>query len=183
MESATGKNIFQGFLYGMKIPVVKTLPLKKLPDILFYQEKGTPFYKMIDVKRCKNVGFMEAAPIVFNKQNVFYIKWLLIFQKRQNFGTKFLDFASNISKQSGCDGKLLVKAATTVFDPHNPPHIFYRKYGFTCSNKKLLKKIDKHIKNNKQLNYRQTPPVDMFYPGSAFDKKSLWQRLKDKFKI
>ncbi len=165
----------------MKIPVVKILPVKKIPDILFYHPQNTNSYYMISVKQRMNAGYMNALPVILNGTKTFYINWLLIYKKRQDFGTKFLDFAVNLSKQYGCKGNLMLKASTTVFDPHNPPHIFYRKYGFTCADKKFLKKMDKCIRNKKQLNYRHTPSVDMFYPDVC-NKKSFLQRLKDKFK-
>lgn len=167
----------------MQFSVIKTLPFKNIPNQLIYHPEGSCYYKMFDRNNGKVLGFMEAGPISLNGNNLFYIDKLFIFQKRMHFGTKFLDFAVNLSNKQGCNGKLMLKASNTAFDPHNPPHIFYRKYGFTCSDKKMLKKIDKYIKMKKQLDYKNTPSVFMYFPEEKKSQIPILQKLKELLNI
>ena len=93
-----------------------------------------------------------------------------------------MDFAKSLYGELGCEGKVVLDASTTPYDPHNPPHIFYRKNGFTSDDKKMLKKIDKHIKKGKQLDYKTTPAIRMYYPPDTPPAKpNFLQLLKDLF--
>ncbi len=153
---------------------------RKIPQNLIYNPKGTDLYKLINLKNGSVIGQMVAYPSI-NKD--VYIASLAIYrERRQGFGKMFLDFAKNMSKKCGFEGRMSVYASTLALDPHNPPHIFYRKYGFVSEDKEMLNKIDKCIKNRKQLDYRATPSTLMYYEEDFRVKKySLLERLKNYF--
>ena len=56
-----------------------------------------------------------------------------------------------------------VMAAALMEGDFIPPHIFYRKYGFTTDNKEILNKIDNCIKEKKQLTIKDAPITYMTY--------------------
>lgn len=152
----------------------------KLPEVLIYNPCGTNLYQMVNTKEKKLVGRMIAHPNI-NRQ--LEIDELTIFsRKRQGYGTKFLDFAKKLSRKYGYEGNMVLNASTTPYDPHNPPHIFYRKYGFTSDNKKMLKKIDKCIKKGRQLDYYTTPNLIMYYPDNHPAKLTVLQKIKRLFR-
>ena len=151
----------------------------KLPDVLIYNPQGTNLYRMISTKEKKLVGQMIAHP---NINHQIEIAELYVFRRRQGFGKKFLDFARNLSRKHGYEGHMILNASRTPYDPHNPPHIFYRKYGFTSDNKKMIKKIDNYIKKKKQLNAYQTPSLIMYYPDDKPKKQSFFDRIKKLFR-
>lgn len=154
----------------------------KIPDVLIYNPRGTNLYSMVNTKENKVIGRMIAYPTI---NHDLYISELTILRnKREGFGTKFLDFAKLLRDELGCEGKVVLDASTTPYDPHNPPHIFYRKNGFTSDDKKMLKKIDKYIKKGKQLDYQSTPVTRMYYPPDTPPAKSNFlQLLKNLFQI
>lgn len=169
----------------MQIPQVKlTTPLKtvnqskKLPDVLIYNTPNTNMYSMMTTFMPRLVGTMRAFPVKQGQDKYLWIDLLVIFQKRFGFGTEFLDFARNLSRQYGCEGNIRLKAGTTVYDPTTPPHAFYRKYGFGSDKKRTLRKVDRAIKDNKLLNYKTIPAIEMFYPDNK--KQSFLQKLLTK---
>lgn len=166
----------------MNKSILLTKPLKKIPQILISNPMNGPTYKMYDLKSNSIVGRMIAHPIRrrFEEENTLFIRSLIISKPRKGFGTKFLDFATHLSKEKGLGGRLGLFAATTDADPFNPPHIFYRKYGFTTDDKKLLKKIDRYIRLKKQLSYKTTPTRYMYYPAEDIGKAkiSIIEKLK-----
>ncbi len=163
----------------MRISLLKPYkPLKQKPDVLIYNPPGTLIYRIITTSIPQAVGEMIAFPEQKSGDKYLWISHLFIFQKRHGYGTKFLNFARNLSHNMGCNGKLRLTAATTVYDPITPPHEFYRKYGFGTDQKKTLRKIDRAIMHNKPLSYKTTPPIEMFYPDNT--KKSLLQKILTK---
>ncbi len=151
----------------------------KIPETLIYNPKGSNLYNMFNTKTGRCIGRMVAYP---KENKELEICELLIFSKpRQGYGTKFLDFAKDLSKKIGCGGRMSLTACTTPYDPHNPPHIFYRKYGFTSDNKKMIKKIDKCIRRKKQLNALYTPQLTMYYPDNTIKKPTFFERIKRLF--
>jgi len=100
-----------------------------------------------------------------NYRNDLYIADLEIVksERRKGYGKLFLDFAKNLSKKHGLNGRLRVLAGIKISDTSNPSHIFYRKYGFTTDNKQVLNAIDRGIKTGSQLDYMLVPPVYMYY--------------------
>ena len=152
----------------------------KLPEILIYNPYGTNLYTMISTKEKKFLGRMI---IHSNINHQIEIDELTIFsRRRQGYGTKFLDFAKNLSRQYGYNGHMVLNASSTPYDPQNPPHIFYRKYGFTADNQKMIRKIDKCIKKGKQLDAYQTPALIMYYPDDKPKKQSFFEKIKTLFR-
>ena len=179
------KNFFTGFYMNMKTSLLLTKPVKKLPEVLFYSRPSTNSYTMISTKNPEILGHMRAFVSNYHfKDPYLFVHQLVIFKnKRQGYGTKFLDFAKNLSKKSGCGGRVRLIATTTAYDPRNPPHLFYRKNGFSSNNKKFIAKMDRYIRKNKQLDYRTTHRLEMYYPEEPVVKKETgWSRLKDYFK-
>ncbi len=152
----------------------------KIPEVLIYNPSGTNLYQMINIKDKKLVGRMIAHPNINRQLEIDELTILGRF--RQGYGTKFLNFAKRLSCEYGYDGNMILNACTTPYDPHNPPHIFYRKYGFTSNNKKMIKKIDNYIKKGKQLNAYQALPLIMYYPDDTPKKQSFWDRIKRLFR-
>ena len=130
-----------------------------IPNVLFYNPAKTGTYKMIDLKKGALIGEMSAV-----KRKELFLQSLYINPeyRRQGYGNKFLDFAVNLSEKFGLEGKLRLLASLTNKDIKNPPHIFYRKYGFTSKDKKTLKYIDNCIKNDHQAS-PLTDPIYMYY--------------------
>ncbi len=157
-------------------------PKQKIPQSLIFNPRGSDSYRMFNTKNGNLIGEMVAYPSV--KQDVFIDRLLIYKDRRNGYGKNFLNFAKNMSKNFGFEGRMSVCAGTLAEDPFNPPHIFYRKYGFTSDNKKLLKMIDQHMNKNKQLNYRTMPDLMMYYDPELKIKntKSLWQKIKNIFK-
>lgn len=153
----------------------------KIPNILFYNPKYTNNFRMIDVKKTRYIGEMIAYPYELKNDKFLYIKRLHIKPqfKRQGYGSKFIDFAKNLSKNLGFNKKLQVTAATLEHDPQTPPHVFYRKQGFGSDDRNALKNIDRHIRNNRQLDYRKTPALNMHYPAEEI-KLNFWERCIEK---
>jgi len=137
----------------------------KLPEYLIYNPKNSHIYRMFNTKSGKHTGTMYAFPSYLNQ--TFIVHELLVNKnyRRQGIGTAFLNFAKRLSFLHGYEGRMRVCATTLPFDPVNPPHIFYRKYGFTTDNKERLKTIDQAIKKGKQLDPKTTFPLFMDYPG------------------
>ncbi len=153
-------------------------PVRKLPDVLIYHPPKTNSFRMFSTRDGKTLGIMNVFHITDDE--LFINPLIICRQRRQGYGSKFLNFAKHLSEKLGCGGRLGVKATTLELDPHNPPHIFYRKFGFTSKDKKMIGIIDKHIRKGKQLDYRRTAPLMMYYPDDNV-KQSFWQKIKNRF--
>lgn len=152
----------------------------RIPDVLIYNKRGTDLYKMVTPDEHKLLGRMIARPTVNRELEI--LELVIFNNRRKGLGTKFLDYAKKLSEQYGYEGHMVLNASTTSYDPHNPPHIFYRKYGFTANDKKMIKKIDKCIKKGKQLNYVLTPNLIMYYPDYAPPKLTFMEKIKRLFR-
>ena len=161
--------------------LLNTRPVKQIPNILIYNTPHTPIYKMITTFMPRTVGEMIAYPKTKNKKKFLWIQHLLIFQKRSGFGTRFLNFAKNLSSEMGCNGDIRLKAAATIYDSITPPHEFYRKAGFGSDNRKILRRIDWVIKHNIHLNPELAPAIEMYYPDNK-NKHCFFQKLIHLFK-
>lgn len=134
--------------------------LNRIQGIIFYNPPKTNTYRMFDLRKSACIGEMSVV-----KRQDLYIENLNIEPnfRRKGFGRMFLDFAVNLSKKMGLNGDLRVMAGLTVNDLKNPPHIFYRKYGFTSDDEKVLKKLDKCIEEHKQPSPYDFPLTMMYY--------------------
>lgn len=154
-----------------------TRPVKNIPQNLIYQIPNTNLYRIFRKNEGQMLGEMIAYPI----ENNIFIESLIIYRnRREGLGRTFLDFAKNLSKKYGFKGRMSLEAGTLSVDPFNPPHIFYRKYGFSVPDKKLLKTIDEHISQNKQLDYLKTPLTIMYYNPTKQKKENncFYKKLK-----
>ena len=140
--------------------MIRTKPLT-IPKNLVYNPPRTNSYRIIDTKNGQELGEMLAFPTV--NKDVFIDSLIIFKQRRQGLGRFLLDFAQNMSKKMGFKGRMSVCAGILPEDPKNPPHIFYRKYGFSSPDRKILEIIDSHIKQKKQLNHLTTPNLIMYY--------------------
>ncbi len=134
-------------------------PLKKLPSELiiplqvekkswFTGKKYTEYiYKMVDTFSKQEIACMSARPMRYispfqsyypirKPYKSFYIEYLESKFSGFGYGTALINIAKQESKRLGCDGRVNL-IASRVFDPKRPPHIFYRKCGFT-SNDSLM---------------------------------------------
>ena len=122
-------------------------PIKKRTELLFYNQPKSNNYRVISLKD----GFVGNFTV--EKRNELFINYLHLMpeKRRKGYGVKILDFISVLSRKEGLGGKMRVLAALLFDETENPPHIFYRKYGFTSNDKQALAEIDKHIFDKKQL--------------------------------
>ena len=162
----------------MKTHFVYKPKIQPLPRTLIWDTKlaHQDFYKMFTTKNPRVVGIMSADNSKIGQKDYYHILFLFIKEQRQGYGKDFIDFAKNISKEKGCDGRLFLLADKEVYGAKKPPHIFYRKQGFTTNDKKYLKYIDKFIRENKEMENKDSKPIYMYYDPN---KRGLLQRIKD----
>lgn len=163
----------------MKVSLAKAYKPTSLPRTLIYNPPNTEIFRMIRTKNPKQVGYMSAYPAKKNGKDYLLIGLLMIFDKRKRYGTEFINFAKNYSKRNNFGGRIILQADATVADPHNAPHVFYRKQGFTSDDKKAIKNIDKHIRKNKELDPHKTPALIMYYdPDLREEKLTFFEKIK-----
>ena len=173
------KNIFLSFTIYMKISLARNYKKQPLPRTLIYNPEGTSIFRMYKTKNGpkRPVAIMHTDKLEKDGKDFFYLSFLLAVDKHQGYGTDFLNFSKEYSKKIGCEGRVLVDAASTVYDLDTPPHIFYRKNGFTSHEKDRIMKIDRYIKKNKQLP-ASTEALEMFYdPDYKEPKQSLLRKI------
>lgn len=167
----------------MNVSLAKAYKPNPLPRVLIYNAPESSTYKMFRTKNPKQVAHMEAFPYKKNGKKHFFIGLLMAFDKKQGYGSDFINFAKNHSKNIGCGGRVMLKADTICADPHTPPHIFYRKHGFTSDDKVALAKIDRHIEKNIALLPENIDELLMYYePNIKEEKHPFFKRLLTQFK-
>lgn len=134
--------------------------ITKLPNLLFYEIKKGHF-RLLNINKNICIGDMIVSP----RKDELFINSLIINKncRRKGFGTLFLKFAKSISNKTGFNGRMRGLVGLTTCDDNNPPHIFYRKFGFTTDDTKTLNLIDQAIKGKKQLDYKTAPLTYMYY--------------------
>ena len=132
---------------------------RQIPDVLFYSP-AKDCYRMLDIKRNAYIGEMTVE-----KRRELYIDSLNIksSERRKGYGTKFLNFAKNLSKRMGLGGDMRLMAGPTTDGGGVPPHVFYRKYGFTSDDKEILNRVDNAIKTGEKLDIENAPIIYMYY--------------------
>ena len=102
-----------------------------------------------------------------------YIDYLKVFKRNEGLG-----------KQKGLNGRLHL-ISSDCYDKANPPHVFYRKYGFDSRNVDKLKELDNAISQPKhKFSFNN---IAMFFPPKTqveqnfSQTKSFWQKLKHIF--
>jgi hypothetical protein len=132
----------------------------KMPErfVFKYNKNGYSNYRMFDRKGTL-LGTMQAiservdTPEYYPATNYyysFYIKGLNAIKRRIGVGKAFIKLARHESYENCCEGRIHL-IAQNLKDIKDKPDIFYRKCGFTSSNKYHIEKIDECIKENKPL--------------------------------
>ena len=167
----------------MKVSLAKAYKPTPLPRTLIYNTPGSSVYRMFNTQNHRQVAHMEAFPYKKNGKKFFFIGILMAFDKKQGYGSDFINFAKQHSKSLGCAGRVMLKADTICADPHTPPHIFYRKHGFTSDDKVALAKIDRHIEKNIVLLPENIDELTMYYePNIREEKQPFFKRIVTKIK-
>ena len=94
-------------------------------------------YKMIDARSRSVLGEM----ITTEYPDYLYIDSLKANVRKQGIGKTLVNIAKKESREAGYDGKLRL-ISSCVLDSKNPPHVFYRKQGFSTSSKFLNMILD-----------------------------------------
>lgn len=134
-------------------------------------------HRMINTKTGEYLGEIITYPQDFYYFNLeapgvrsLYIDCIKVFKRYKGLGTQFLNFAQVISKQKGCNGRLHL-ISSDCYDKTNPPHTFYRKYGFDSRETKKLKEVDYAISNSKhKFSFNN---IAMYFPQKPQIKKIL----------
>lgn len=172
-------------------------PIKTLPRILIYKSSkaasvlgwsnykpAKPYlYRMVDTKSGKFVGEMIGAPVLHNNKKAkqifypknspyksFYIGYLSIEERFMGYGKEFIRFAKNLSKQSGCKGRVHL-IASRVYDRYWPPHVFYKKCGFLSNDSFMNHYLDDCIKSNTQIESSIADNLNMYLPVGDVPEK------------
>ena len=167
------------FIKVMKSHFAYKPKIQELPRTLIYNKPKSSLYTMMTTQNSRIVGSMWAQPQKIDNKNFFNIILLVIDERRKGFGREFIDFAKNISYQKGCEGRVFLTSDINIFESKIPPHIFYRKQGFTTNDKAYLKKIDQFIKEGKEMTYKDNKCIYMYYEPP---KNNIINKIKKIFK-
>lgn len=168
-------------------------PQKNIPNKLFYRQEmyntGQTFatdcspvgykYHLLDTKTGKQLGEMEARPVLYNIGNrAFYpqvapyksfeIDYLKSNVRDKGNGSKFITLAKNESKALDCKGRVHL-IASRVYDYDRPPHVFYKKMGFVSNSSKMNKYLDKCIKFGMNVSQSKSSPLCMYLPYTPIE--------------
>lgn len=132
-------------------------------------------YRMADIKQGAYVGQMYARPVTetifssyypaLHSYDSFKIEEIRIEpnERRNGHGASFINIAKNESRRYNCNGRVHVNASR-IFDRENPPHIFYRKQGFTSIFKNKIRYIDECIRKHKKMSLEMADNLEMYLP-------------------
>ena len=164
-------------------------PIKDFPNMLIYLKRVNKImepeqmeYVMFSTKTGKFEGEMLCHKTEMNFRddyngNTLAIDLLKAKHRKQGVGGAFINFAKYLSKQTGCNGYIILKA-DPFFTPDSAPHIFYRKCSFSTLDTKQDKKIDTYVKKHKDANWKDMLPTLMFYPPKQqVRKQSLFEKI------
>ena len=168
-------------------------PQKNIPNKLFYRQEmyntGQTFatdcspvgykYHLLDTKTGKQLGEMEARPVLYNIGNrsfypqidpykSFEIDYLKSNVRDKGNGTKFITLAKKESKALDCKGRVHL-IASRVYDYDRPPHVFYKKMGFVSNSSKMNKYLDKCIKFGMNVSQSKSSPLCMYLPYTPIE--------------
>lgn len=154
-------------------------PVKNLPKCIIRRYDvdtilgAAKLYKMADVKTGEYVGEMVASVEKIKPFSVFYpplscrksfkIQEIYVEDRGFGYGTSFINTAKKESKRLGCNGRVFL-VASRIYSPKNPPHLFYRKLGFTAKDKEKIKYFDECIKNGVQIDIDKADNLPMYLP-------------------
>lgn len=183
------------FMLNFSSKSLLTPKLKSVPELVIYKSmtdtsKGPMIhYGMANTKTGMYIGEMYARPVKNSFFSVYYptlfgcksfkIEKLIVDERGFGYGRKFIDFAKKESMKYGCKGRLNL-LASRLYDPENPPHLFYRKMGFTSRFKGKIKYFDECIKNGCQIDWMESLNLPMYLPIKKENRLlKLFNRLKN----
>lgn len=167
MWKPSSKKLYSGFFLIIMIPRISLYKPRPLPDLLAYRVSSKNndvfIYKMFNRHTGEIVGMMKAKPeticethkLFFPENGVFhsfFIERLFAFKRNCGVGTALINIAKRESVRNFCSGNVHV-ISSGLYDPVNPPHIFYRKQGFNFNqySKLTQEHVDECIKNGTQI--------------------------------
>lgn len=154
-------------------PITKT----KIPERLIYQSGDT--YTMFETKTGKKLGRMIAREVKYGKiaeedfeyypkkenYTSLYIIGLLAYVKRKGVGRAFIEFAKKLADNPRCENRVTVFAMNNqdgnILQASSP---FFRKCGFTSSEKPGLSDCDRVIKGLKPIHGDWYCSLPMYLP-------------------
>lgn len=159
--------------------MLKFTPFKPqpLPKRLIYNQGNR--YNMFSTKDGKSLGHMIAEEQFYGKiaqedyefypkkenYTSLYIIALLAKIKRQGVGRAFINLAKKLANNERCENRVTVFAMNNQEGSIlNAPSPFYRKCGFTSSEKPGLEDVDRVIKGQKPLNGDWYCSLPMYLP-------------------
>ena len=137
-----------------RIPPELIIPLKVERKNLFGRKYYEYIYKMLDTSSMQEVAKMVAKPVRYffpfqsyyptkKPYKSFYVEYIGTNFSGFGYGTKLINLAKKESERLGCGGRVNL-LASRVYDPKRPPHVFYKKCGFTSNNKFMNYILDKY---------------------------------------
>ena len=166
------------YLPGRKIPMVTV----NCSDSIFWDaysdSKTRIFNELIDEKdmlqqASEFAGTMYTKKVTEDLFSQYYptlscydslkIEYLRTEESGLGYGRAFINLAKIQSRKEGCNGRVHLDASR-VYTPRRPPHIFYRKCGFTSIYQDRIKYIDECIRKHKQLHWSMADNLPMYLP-------------------
>ena len=154
--------------------------IKKIPDLLIYSRKvqsprfgEITHFTMADTRTSEFAGTMYTKKVTEDLVSQYYptlscydslkIEYLRTEESGLGYGRAFINLAKIQSRKEGCNGRVHLDASR-VYTPRRPPHIFYRKCGFTSIYQDRIKYIDECIRKHKQLHWSMADNLPMYLP-------------------
>lgn len=171
-----------------KLPSELILPLQVEKKTWLTKRKYTEYiYRMIDTSSMEQVAYMIAKPVKYfspfrpyypmrKPYKSFYIEHLESKFSGFGYGTTLINIARQESKRLGCDGRVNL-IASRVFDPKRPPHIFYRKYGFTSNNSLMNFFMDETIHKGEKIEDFLYDNLKMYLPIEQNSKSTKLSKI------
>ena len=173
------------------ISLIASKPLKAIPKRLCYYtvKNNLPpnpvhdfmvlTYNMADTKTGELLGEMIVSPMIFDgrvnkkiypEEKGFFkslqIFRIMSFERGVGVGSDFIKVAKSESKRFGCDGRVNV-ISSPVYDRKNPPHVFYKKNGFTSVSEIINNKLNECIIQKKKASFKNITGIHMYLPIQA----------------
>lgn len=163
--------------------------IKKVPRLLIYtKDVYSQKYGMISAYNMANTETGEFAGRMYTRKlhedftSQYYptlcgydslkIEYLATEEQNQGYGRAFINLAKVESRRQGCDGRVHLDASR-IYCPRRPPHIFYRKCGFTSIYQDKIKYIDECIKRHKPMHWSKADNLPMYLPLEAENSKKV----------
>ena len=150
--------------------IVNSIKPHKIPERLIYTNKGIS--KIFSTKTGMQLGYIKTQKTQIKSDDFYpnyqgaeslYIKYLEVipFARRQGIGTELIKFAKHLSRKNGAEGRIHC-IAWNFEHPGDAPHKFYKKQGFTTTDKKTNEAIDFAIKHDIPIPPRLTQGTPMY---------------------